>query len=128
MKHAHVPWHSWLVPSLLVVMMLWFAVSASAEPVMRVVTFTAGPGTQAKIFPIADEANKVYTAAKGLQWVKFWFDPFSGEYGGASLWDSYADVEAFLNSDAYRAQIEKLRPFVRGVISDKVYQVYEPKK
>jgi len=32
-----------------------------------------------------------------------------------------------MNSDAYQKIVEKVRPFMRGVPSDKAYQVYEPK-
>lgn len=128
MNRHSLPLHSWLLPGALAVMVWLFAVAASAEPVLRIVTFTVGPGKQAQMFKLADEANNVYAAAKGFQWVKFWSDPFSGEYGSVSLWDSYADLEAFLNSEAYRGVSEKVRPLVRGVFSDKVYQIYEPKK
>ena len=103
--------------------------SVSAAPVLRIVSFTAaGPDQQQQALKLTDEVNKIYLTAKGCQWVKFWSDAASGESGSVSLWDSQADAEAFMKSDAYKPIPEKLKPLIKGEMSRKIYQVYEPKK
>jgi heme-degrading monooxygenase HmoA len=111
------------------VTVLFFTVSASAEPVLRIVTFTAANSAkQQEALNLADEVNKVYSAAKGFQWVKFYYDASTRQTGSVSLWDSPADVDAFLKSDAYKGIPDKLKPLIKGKMSSKVYKVYEPKK
>jgi hypothetical protein len=44
-------------------------VSASAEPILRVVTFTAAdPSKQDQIFQVVSDVNTMFVAAKGFQW------------------------------------------------------------
>ena len=129
MRWSYVSLHRYLLSGTLGGLVLLFAVSASADPVLRIVSFTtAGPDQQQQALKLADETNKIYLAAKGCQWVKFWYDASSGESGSVSLWDSQADVEAFLKSDAYKPVPEKLKPLMKGEMSSKIYKVYEPKK
>jgi heme-degrading monooxygenase HmoA len=105
-----------------------FALPASAEPVVRIVSFTAaGPSQQKELEKIAPV--KLYKAAKGCQWVKFWQDTTTLETGSVSLWDSRADMEAFAKSDAFQAVFSgKVKPLTKGDISVKVYSVVEPKQ
>jgi quinol monooxygenase YgiN len=80
------------------------------------------------VLKVADSANKEYLKAKGCQWVKFWYNPATGENGSVSLWDSQADLDAFLKSDAYKAILEKVKPLSKGDFAGKVYAVHEPRK
>jgi heme-degrading monooxygenase HmoA len=48
--------------------------------------------------------------------------------GSVSLWDSRADLDAFLKSDVYKGVPDKLKPFMKGTLSSAVFDVYEPKK
>lgn len=129
MKQSYLSLQRGLLSGALVGIVLLFAVSTSAEPVLRIVSFTAaGPDQQQQAFELADEVNKMYLAAKGCQWVKFWYDSSTGETGSVSLWDSQDDVEVFLKSDAYKPIPEKLKSLMKGEMSSKVYKVYEPKK
>jgi quinol monooxygenase YgiN len=115
-----------LSAALLATVML-FAASVLADPVLRIVKFTAAPDQQQQLSKLRDEANKVYVGAKGCKWVKFYNDPATGERGSVSLWDSEADVKAFLQSAEYKPILEKLKPLVKGEMSSKIYIVEEVK-
>lgn len=108
--------------------------SAFGEPpagkaVLRIATFTVSePGKQEQVLKVADGAHQEYAKAKGCQWVKFWYHPSTGENGSVSLWDSQADLDAFLKSDAYKTIFEKVKPLSKGDFASKVYAVHEPRK
>ncbi len=116
----------------LVIPVAWIGISyaqQSAGPILRIVTYKAAPGKQEQLLKGADEdIPKMYAGKKGLQWYKIYYDPSSGEMGTVTIWDSQADVDAFMNSDARKATVEKYKSLIQGDISTKVYQVYEPKK
>ena len=101
-----------------------FALPALSDPVVRIVVFTAAGAEQQKVAPA-----KLYTSAKGCQWVKFFQDTKTLETGSVSLWASQADLDAFLGSDAYKSLFaSKVKPLTKGDVSAKVYTVVEPKK
>jgi quinol monooxygenase YgiN len=101
----------------------------AGKPVVRIATFTvAGPDQQEQVLKVADGASKDYGKAKGCQWVKFWYNPSTGENGSVSLWDNQSDLEAFLKSDAYKAILEKVKPLSKGDFASKVHAVHEPRK
>ena len=103
--------------------------SASADPILRLVTFTvADPGKQDQAFQVVSDANKLFAAAKGFQSLKFSYDPATGQNVGVSLWDSLADMEAVTQTEAFKALLEKLKPLTRGDFMAKTYQVHELKK
>ena len=90
---------------------LGVTMSASADPILRLVTFTvADPGKQDQAFQVVSDANKLFAAAKGFQSLKFSYDPATGQNVGVSLWDSLADMEAVTQTDAFKALLEKLKP------------------
>ena len=103
--------------------------SASADPILRLVTFTvADPGKQDQAFQVVGDANKLFAAAKGFQSLKFSYDPATGQNVGVSLWDSLADMEAVTQTEAFKALLEKLKPLTKGDFMAKTYQVHELKK
>jgi hypothetical protein len=107
---------------LLAAMLLWLP-TAFAEEVIRYVSFTsAGPEHDKELDKLAPA--KIYAGAKGLVWVKFFHDPSTAERGSVSLWKSKGDLDAFLNSDAYKAIFPgKVKPHVKGEVTVKVYPV-----
>jgi len=108
---------------------LGVTMSASADPILRLVTFTvADPGKQDQAFQVVSDANKLFAAAKGFQSLKFSYDPATGQNVGVSLWDSLADMEAVTQTEAFKALLEKLKPLTRGDFMAKTYQVHELKK
>ena len=119
-----------IVGTLLAVLALSCSFAATAGPVVRVVHFTAASAEQQQaVLKLVDsEINKAYTGAKGFKWVKYLLDSKTLETGSVSLWDSRADLEAFLKSDAYKGVPDKLKPFMKGTMTSTVFDVYEPKK
>lgn len=120
-----------LLAGLLAVAALTCSLAASAaDPVIRVVHFTAlGADQQQAVTNLVDsDIDKAYRGAKGFRWVKYLINKKTFETGSVSLWDSRADVEAFLKSDAYKGIPAKLKPFMKGTLSSVIYDVYEPKK
>jgi len=117
-----------LLSGVLLAALSLFALPAFSEEVLRIVGFTAaGPEQQKELETIAP--GKLYTSAKGCRWVKFWSDHSTGETGSVSLWKSRADLDAFLNSDAYKAIFPvKVKTLTKGEVSVKVYSVFEPKQ
>jgi len=108
---------------------LGVTMSASADPILRLVTFTvADPGKQDQAFQVVSDANKLFAAAKGFQSLKFSYDPATGQNVGVSLWDSLADMEAVTQTEAFKALLEKLKPLTKGDFMAKTYQVHELKK
>ena len=119
-----------VVGSLFAVLAFTWSLAATADPVVRYVHFTAlGAQEQQAALKLVDtEINKAYVGAKGFKWVKFLIDPKTLETASVSLWDSRADLDAFLKSDAYKGIPDKLKPLMKGTLSSMVFDVYEPKK
>lgn len=119
--------HRALLASVLMAALSLFALPAWCDPVVRIVTLTAaGPDQQKELTKVAPA--KLYTSAKGCQWVKFFQDTRTLESGSVSLWASQADLDAFLGSDAYKTVFAgKVKPLTKGDASVKVYTVVEPK-
>jgi quinol monooxygenase YgiN len=116
----------------LIIGVAWIGTSYSQEssgPVLRILSYKALPGKQEELLKASGEdIPKLYAGRKGLQWYRIYYDPSSGEMGTVTVWDSHADVDAFMESDAREAVVEKYKPMIQGDISSRVYQVYEPKK
>ena len=100
---------------------------AATEQVLRVVTATPKPDKRDQIPMIIDEIYQLYAAAKGMQWSKIGYDPATGEAVAVTLWDSQADADAFMKSEALKAFTEKIRPLATGTPTIKSYHVYGPK-
>jgi hypothetical protein len=117
----------YIFSGVLVAVLSFLAFPASAEPVLRLVSATAAGPEQLKEI-MKTGPGKLYAAAKGCEWVKFWYDESTGETGSLSFWDSRDDLKKFLSSDAYKAVFPgKLKSLTKGDVSVKVYSVYEPK-
>ena len=115
-----------LLPALLSMSMT----AAAADKVIRIVTLTATNAEAQKkaLEAVGDSVQKAYNAAKGMESVTFFDDPASLAMGSASVWASRADLDAYLKSPTYLAIIEKLKPFTKGAVHEKIYKVSEPKK
>lgn len=110
-------------------MVLGVTVSALAEPILRLVTFTvAEPSKQDQASQVVSDAYKLFAAAKGFQSLKFAYDPATGQNVGVSLWDSLAEMEAVTQTEAFKALLEKLKPLTKGDFAAKTYPVHDLKK
>jgi quinol monooxygenase YgiN len=98
-----------------------------AEEVIRISSYKARFGRNAEISKVTDEEiTGVYAGMKGLKWVKFYFDPTSGERGSVTLWADRADLDAYMKSDARKGILAKLRPLIEGEVTSRIYVVYHP--
>jgi quinol monooxygenase YgiN len=111
---------------------VWIGVSAAQQPatgqVLRVFTATVLPDKREQLPKIVDDVTQLLAATKGILWFKVGSDPATGEYVAVALWNSQADIDAFLKSDARKSSIEKTRPLMQGEPSAKNYHVTEAKK
>lgn len=100
---------------------------ARAQEVIRISTYQARFGRNAEISKVTDaEITGVYAGMKGLKWVKFYFDPVSGERGSITVWESRAALDAYMKSEARKGILEKLRPLIEGDVTSRVFVVYQP--
>ena len=106
--------------------------SAAQQPttgqVLRVFTTTVLPDKRDQQPKIVADITQLLSATKGLQWFKVGTDVATGEIVAVTLWNSQAEVDAFLKSDARKALNEKNRPLMQGEPIAKQYQVSEAKK
>ncbi|MGB8326431.1 MAG: hypothetical protein WCE48_02500 [Steroidobacteraceae bacterium] len=118
-----------LLAGVFAALVVTFSSAAAADPVIRIVHLTAaGVDQQQQVMKMVDtDINKLYKAAKGCRWVKYFFDAKTLDTGSVSMWNSRADVEAFLKSDAYKPVPEKLKPLMTGSLTSQVYSVHTPK-
>jgi quinol monooxygenase YgiN len=107
---------------------LWLvAASGSAQEVIRISSYKARFGKNAEISKVTDaEITGVYAGMKGLKWVKFYFDPASGERGSVTVWADRASLDAYMKSEARRGLLDKLRPLIDGEVMSRVFVVYTP--
>jgi quinol monooxygenase YgiN len=110
---------------------LAFSASAAAyaDQVLRIVHFTSGSlQQQQQAMQLVDtEINKLYLAAKGFKSVKYFYNPKSLETGSVSVWDSQANLDAFLKSDGYKPIAGKLKPLLVGEMTSSIYMVHNAK-
>jgi quinol monooxygenase YgiN len=106
--------------------------SAAQHPatgqVLRVFTTTVSPDKRDQLPKIVADITRLLAATKGIQWFKVGSDATSGEIAAVTLWDSRAEIDAFLKSDARKALNEKNRPLMQGEPTAKQYQVSGAKK
>jgi quinol monooxygenase YgiN len=104
----------------------WLGVSA-AQPttgqVLRVATATVLPDKRDQLPKIVEDLTQLCAATKNLLWFKVGSDPATGEEVTVTLWNSQAEAEAFVNSDARKSTVEKIRPLLQGEASFKTYHV-----
>ena len=115
----------------LAVTAMWSGRSAAQQPVtghvLRILTTTALPDKRDQLPKITADITQVLAATKGIQWFKVGSDPATGEMASVTLWNSQAEVDVFLKSDARKVLNEKIRPLMQGEPSTKIYQAADTK-
>lgn len=110
----------------------WLGVSTAQPPatghVLRVYTVTVLPEKRDQLSQIAANMIESISAAQGVLWFKVGTDATKGEVVGVMLWNSQSDLDAFLNSAARNAALERTSPLFHGEPSAKNYQVADTKK
>ena len=103
--------------------------AALAEQVIRISTYKALPGKFEEVSKVTDEEiTGVYAGMRGLKWVRFYYDPATGERGSVTLWADRSDLDAYMKSDERKGILVKLRPLIEGDVTSRIYVVYESKK
>jgi quinol monooxygenase YgiN len=98
-----------------------------AQEVIRISSYRARFGRNAEISKVTDaEITGMYAGMKGLKWVKFYYDPVSGERGSVTVWSDRAALDAYMKSEARKDLLEKLRPLIEGEVTSRIYVVYQP--
>jgi quinol monooxygenase YgiN len=110
----------------------WIGMSAAQQPatgqVLRVFTTTVLPDKRDQLPKIVADITQLLAATKGIPWFKVGSDPATGEIVAVTLWNSQAELDAFVKSDARKALNEKNRPLMQGEPTAKNYHVAEAKK
>ena len=109
---------------------VWLAAeSASAQQIVRIVTFTvASPEQQPQVLKVTDEITQVFKTSKAFRWITFAFNPETGENVAVSLWKSRGGMEAVAENAAFKPLLEKMKQLAKGDLTVKTYQAYEAKK
>ena len=116
----------WIVVSALLFLL---AGAAVAEQVIRISTYKALPGKFEEVSKVTDEEiTGVYAGMRGLKWVRFYYDPATGDRGSVTLWADRSDLDAYMKSDERKGILAKLRPLIEGDVTSRIYVVYESKK
>ena len=97
------------------------------EEVIRISSYKALFGRNAEVSKITDaEITGVYSGMKGLKWVKFYYDPLSGERGSVTVWADRAALDVYMKSEARKGILAKLRPLIEEDVTSRVYVVHQP--
>jgi len=109
---------------------VWLAAeSASAQQIVRIVTFTvASPEQQPQVLKVTDEITQVFKTSKAFRGITFAFNPETGENVAVSLWKSRAGMEDVAESAAFKPLLERMKLLTKSGLTVKTYQAYEPKK
>ena len=110
-----------------VTLYLAFSGIALAQEVIRISNYRAKFGRNAEISKVTDaEITGMYAGMKGLKWVKFYYDPVSGDRGSVTVWADRASLDAYMKSEERKGILEKLRPLIEGEVTSRIYVVYQP--
>jgi len=101
--------------------------SASGQ-LLRVATTTMRSDKREQLPQVVVEWSARLAATKGVQWSKVGSDPATGDIVAVTLWNSQADIDAFLKSEERKTFSEKIRPLMQGEPTIKQYQVSAAKK
>lgn len=109
---------------------VWLAAeSASAQQIVRIVTFkVASAEQQPKVLEVTDEITQVFKTSKAFRGITFAFNPETGENVAVSRWTSRAGMDAVAKSEALKPLLEKMKELAEGDLTVKIYRAYEPKK
>ena len=100
---------------------LYWTAWAAAEPILRIATFTVAAPDKQQVFQLFEDVHDLFVAVKGCRWVTLSYDPATGQNVGVSLWDSQADMEALVKTDAFNTMLGKLAPLLKGDYAAKIY-------
>jgi quinol monooxygenase YgiN len=110
-----------------VIVLVSLSAVARGEEVIRISSYRARFGKNAEVSKVTDaEITGVYAGMKGLKWVKFYYDPLSGERGSVTVWSDRAALDAYMKSEARKGILAKLAPLIEGEVTSRIYVVHQP--
>jgi quinol monooxygenase YgiN len=111
------------------ILALVLAATASAQEVIRISSYKPLAGRNAEVSKVTDEeVTGVYAGMKGLNWVKFYYDPVTGDRGSVTVWENRAALDAYMKSEARMGILAKLRPLIQEDVASRIYVVHQPGK
>ena len=128
MKNSHAFKKLWVALCLVMLGVFSNISLASAQQVIVISHFQEIPGKKIQLSQVLDnEVIKKLAKVKGVEWMKFFYDPATGKRGSVLLWKRQADWIADQNSDLRKELVSKMKPFLKGTVSSTSYLVYESK-
>jgi quinol monooxygenase YgiN len=131
-RRSHMAQKLFALMSTFILTVAWIGLSAAQQPatgqVLRVFTTTVSSDKRDQMPKIVEDITQLLTTTKSIQWFKVGSDAATGEIVAVTLWNSQAEIDAFLKSDARKALNEKNRPLMQGEPIIKQYQVSEATK
>ncbi len=129
MKNFYIFKQLWVTLFLVIIGVLSNIPIANAQQVIVINSYHELPGKEIQLSQVLDDVIiKKLAKVNGLEWMKFFYDPATGERGSVLLWKSQADWNAYLNSDLRKEFVSKMKPLLKGIISSTSHPVYEPRK
>ena len=111
------------------ILVLLLAATASAQEVIRISSYKPLAGRNAEVSKVTDdEVTGVYAGMKGLKWVKFYYDPVTGDRGSVTVWENRAALDAYMKYEARKGILAKLRPLIQEDVASRIYVVHQPGK
>jgi len=109
---------------------VWLAAeSASAQQIVRIVTFTvASSEQQPDVLKVTDEITQVFKTSKAFRSFTFAFNPETGENVAVSVWKNRAGMDDVAQSESFKPLLEKMKKLTKGDLTVKTYQAYDQKK
>ncbi len=101
------------------VLVFLLAAAAPAEQVIRISSYKALPGKFAEVSKVTDEEiTGVYAGMRGLKWVRFYYDPATGDRGSVTLWADRAALDSYMKSEERKGILARLRPLIDGDVDE----------
>ena len=92
----------------------------------RLYQFTIDPARMDDAEKLADIASGILKKQKGFHSVSFFTDGKTGECGSFSLWETRADVDAFVAAEFPELKGPAIDLF-KGPSKSAIFEVYDPK-
>ena len=126
MKNSHTFKQLWVALCLVMLGVFSNISLASAQQVIVISNYQELPGKKVQLSQVLDNVViKKLAKVKGIEWMKFFYDPATGERGSVLLWKSQADWDAYLKSDLRKEFISKMKPLLKGTVSSTSHPVYK---
>ena len=126
MKKSHTFKQLWVTLCLVMLGVFSNISIASAQQVIVISNYQELPGKKVQLSQVLDNVViKNLANVEGLEWMKFFYDPATGERGSVLLWKSQTDWDAYLKSDLRKEFVAKMKPLLKGAVTSTSHTVYK---